>query len=165
MKWSWQLSLWSLLPSCCDGVVMLTESRSRSRRSDSGCERRPAAGAGHKWVQRPGERYRIQNGPGSHWISTVVKCVYGQRPCRGWKWVYILDVMVMICFTFVLLNHARDALDIDSGTVQCTPVMQFAKPNKWFIGEIDKLIYSFHKTKGIYIRNLHANATRNVHRH
>ena len=60
-------------------------------------------------------------------------------------------LMLWSCFALhLLLNHASDALDIDSGTVQCTAVMQFAKPNKWFIGEIDKLIYSFHKTKGMY---------------
>ena len=54
-------------PSCCDGVVMLTESR--SRRSDSGCERRPAAGA-EQWTQMGAEtRGEIQD---TEWARVLV---------------------------------------------------------------------------------------------
>ena len=94
-------------------------------------------------------------GPGPHRVSTV--CTIPD-PCvvNMCLWVeagyessiLIHDLVVMALHLLVMRGmHWTWTLAL----AQCTLVMQIAKPNKWFIGEIDKLIYSFNKTKGIHI--------------
>ena len=105
------------------------------------------------------ERDGIQNGPGS---SPSIDCLYNTRPvCRKYVFmgrghveagyessILVHDVVVMALHLLVMRGmHWTWTLAL----AQCTLVMQIAKPNKWFIGEIDKLIYSFNKTKGIHI--------------